>query len=174
MTLLQKARDLAPEDWRTSARLGTVQQEAGLRTESRSSYEQAVHLGGDDADLLNNLAYLKAEMGSNLDDALALARRALAKEPGNSQYADTVGFIYLKKGDSASALEIFRRLSQRYPNDGSFRYHFALALVESGRKEQGRRELSAAIAADPALANQSGVKELLGAGTGTTASGTKP
>ena len=47
--------------------------------------------------------------------------------------SDTVGFIYLKKKDFASALEIFRKLSQRYPNEGGFRYHFALALVESGR-----------------------------------------
>jgi tetratricopeptide (TPR) repeat protein len=162
LAMLQQARNLAPGDWRTAARLGTVQQEAGLRPESRSSYEQAVRLGGDDGDLLNNLAYLEADMGSNLDDALALARRALSKDPGNSQYADTVGFIYFKKRDFASSLEVFQKLSQRYPNDGPFRYHLALALVESGRREQGERELRAAIAADPALANQSEVRSLLG------------
>lgn len=162
MAMLQKARDLAPEDWRTAARLGTVQQEAGLRPESRSSYEQAVRLGGDDADLLNNLAYLEADVGSNLDDALALARRALGKEPANSQYADTVGFIYLKKRDFASALDVFQKLSQRYPHEGGFRYHFALALVAGGRREQGERELRAAIAADPTLASQPEVKDLLG------------
>ena len=162
MAMLQKARDLSPDDWRAAARLGTVQQEAGLRPESKSSYEQAVRLGGDDADLLNNLAYLKADMGTDLDNALALARKALGKDPGNSQYADTVGFIYLKKKDLASAMDVFQKLSQRYPNDGGFRYHLALTLVESGHKEQGERELRAAIAADPALANQSGVKDLLG------------
>jgi predicted Zn-dependent protease len=100
-------------------------------------------------------------MGSNLEDALALARKAVAKEPGNSQYADTVGFIYLKKRDFASALQIFDKLSRRYPNEGGFRYHLALALVESGRKQEGERELRAAIAADPALAGQSGVSDLL-------------
>ena len=161
VAVLQKARNLAPDDWRTAARLGTVQQEAGLRSESRRSYEQAVRLGGDDADLWNNLAYLQAEMGSNLEDALTLARKAVAKEPSNSQYADTVGFIYLKKRDFASALQIFNKLSQRYPNEGGFRYHLALALVESGRKQEGERELRAAIAADPALASQSGVSDLL-------------
>lgn len=162
MAMLQKARDLSPDDWRAAARLGTVQQEAGLRPESKSSYEQAVRLGGDDADLLNNLAYLKADMGTDLDGALALARRAIGKDPGNSQYADTVGFIYLKKRDFASAMDVFQKLSQRYPNDGGFRYHLALTLVESGHKEQGERELRAAIAADPALANQSEVRDLLG------------
>ena len=162
LAMLQKACNLAPQDWRTAARLATVQQEAGQRMESRSGYEQAVRLGGDDADLLNNLAYLEADLGSNLDDALAHARRALGKDPGNSQYADTVGFIYFKKKDFQSALDVFQKLSQRYPNDAGFRYHLALALVECGRREQGERELRAAIAADPALANQSGVNELLG------------
>jgi len=162
IAMLQKARDLAPEDWRAAARLGTVQQEAGLQPASKSNYEQAVRLGGDDADLLNNLAYLDADMGTNLDEALALARKALGKGPGNSQYADTVGFIYLKKKDFASALDVFQKLCQRYPADGGFRYHLGLALIESGHKEQGERELRAAVAADPALANQLEVKDLLG------------
>jgi len=163
MVMLQKAHDLSPTDWRAVARLATVQQEAGLQKEARGNYAQAVRLGGDEADLLNNFAYLEAEMGSNLDDALALAQKALSRSPSNPQCADTVGFIYLKKKETASAIRVFHSLSGRYPKDAVFRYHLALALLQNGDKAQAERECRLAVSADPALAHDAVVKRLLGA-----------
>lgn len=153
IAMLQRARELAPNDWKTFARLAAVQQEAGLQPEAKSNYLSALQLGADVPDLFNNLAYLEAEMGDNLDQALLLARRALAKSPTNSRYADTVAFIYLKKKDTASALEVFQALSKKYPQDAIFRYHLALALLKSGNKARGEQELKTAIDEDPSLAD---------------------
>src|SRR5260370_39117961 len=72
IAMLQKARDLAPEDWRTTARLAMVQQEAGLLSEAKASYRQALKLGADLADVLNNLPYVEAETSPELYDALTL------------------------------------------------------------------------------------------------------
>lgn len=151
LAMFQKAADLAPGDWRALGRLASAQQESGQRPQAQANYRHALELGGDDPDLFNNLAYLETEMGSNFDDALALAQKALSRSPGNPQYADTMGFIYLKKRDTASALHIFQTLSNRYPHDAGFRYHLALALLQSGNRAQGEQELRTAVAADPAL-----------------------
>src|SRR5262249_49918291 len=117
--------------------------------------------GADHPDLFNNLAYLEAEMGTDLDAALALAQRALSLAPANPNYADTVGFVYLKKRETVSARRVFQTLSERHPDNARFRYHLALALLQSGDRTQGLRQLSAAIASDPSLANDPKVNDLL-------------
>ena len=155
MTMLQRARDLAPEDWRTVGRLAAVQQEAGLITEAKTGYREALRLGSDAPDLFNNLAYLEAESGSDLDEALGLTKRALAQAPANPQFADTLGFVYLKQKKTSSAVDVFRTLSIKHPENATFRYHLALALYNSGDPVGCRRELRAALAADPSLAQSS-------------------
>jgi len=162
LAAFQKAADLAPTDWRACARLAAAQQFAGLSAQARVNYRRALVLGADDPDLFNNLAYLEADTGSDLDDALALTQKTLARAPGNSQYADTAGFVYLKRHENAAALQIFESLLKRYPNDAGFRYHLALTLFQSGKKAQGEQELRAAIAADPSLASNDRVRQLLG------------
>lgn len=162
LAMLQRALDLAPGDWRAATRLGAVQQASGLASQAKASYRHAIELGGDDPDLFNNLAYIEADAGSDLEEAMALSQKALAKSPSNSQYADTVGFIYFKKGDTATALQIFQALSRKYPNDAGFRYHLALALLKSGHRAQGEHELRTAVAADPSLADAARVRNLLG------------
>jgi cellulose synthase operon protein C len=160
--MFQRVHDLTPDDWRTIARLATVQQEAGIRDDARRNYTLAIQLGADNADVFNNLAYLNADMGLELDGALEFAKRALAKAPSDPNFADTAGFVYLKKKDTASALRVFRGLSKKYPQNGGFRYHLALALLQNGETTEGQRELREAVAADPSLR--------IGAGAGETSS----
>ncbi len=162
LAMFQRALDLAPGDWRAATRLGAVQQASGLASQAKASYGHAIELGGDDPDLFNNLAYLEADAGSDLEEAMALSQKALAKSPGNSQFADTAGFIYFKRGDTATALQIFQGLSRKYPNDAGFRYHLALALLKSGNRAQGEHELRTAVAADPSLADVARIRNLLG------------
>lgn len=162
LSLFQTAADLAPSDWRALGRLGAAQQASGLAANAAGTYRHAIELGADNPDLFNNLAYLEADSGTNLEDALALSQKALSRSPGNAQYADTVGYIYLKKHDNAAALQIFQAILKRFPNDAGFRYHLALALLQSGKREQGQQELRAAVAANPSLADQARVQHLLG------------
>jgi tetratricopeptide (TPR) repeat protein len=162
IAMLQRAAELAPGDWKAATRLGVVQQVSGLASQAKGNYGRAIELGGDDPDLFNNLAYLDADMGADLDEAMALSQKGLAKSPNNSQYTDTAGFIYFKKGDTGTALQIFQALSHKYPNDAGFRYHLALALLKSGNRAQGEHELRTAVAADPSLADATRVKNLLG------------
>jgi tetratricopeptide (TPR) repeat protein len=162
LAMLGRAAELAPRDWRAVTRLGAVEQASNLPSQAKRSYRRAMQLGGDDPDLFNNLAYLQAEAGSELDEAMALSQKSLARSPENSQYADTTGFIYFKKGDTAIALQIFQTLSNKYPNDAGFRYHLALALLKSGNRTQGEHELRTAIAADRSLADEARLKNLLG------------
>ena len=48
-------------------------------------------------DALNSLAYMLAERGQKLDEAIGLVQRALAIDPGNGAYLDTLGWAYYKQ-----------------------------------------------------------------------------
>lgn len=100
----------APRDFRSViyATLADVRVESGEWEEARSDYERALRLNRDNHNALNNYAYyitLHEEEEKRLSDALDMAKRALALEPENPSYLDTLAWIYFKTGNSAAAKE---------------------------------------------------------------------
>lgn len=71
--------------------------------ESERSYETALIYDPDNALVLNNLAYSYSERNKELPRALDMAKIAVAKEPNNGAYLDTVGWIYFKMGNYQEA-----------------------------------------------------------------------
>ena len=109
---------------------------------------------------MNNLAFLLAENGGNLDEALGLAQSAAQKVPGQSHFSDTIGYVYLKKGMRDNAVRTFSGLVQKYPTNPTFHYHLAMALLETGDKAAARNELGAALANHPAEDEAAKIREL--------------
>ena len=99
--------------------------------------------------LMNNVAYLMVDSGGNLDEALALVQKALQKAPGQPNLIDTLGWIYLKKNWSDSALQVFRGLAQKYPDNPTFRYHFGMALLQKGDKTTAKAEFRSGLLKKP-------------------------
>ena len=54
-----------------------------------------------------------------------------------------MGFVYLKKKQTAAALQVFKTLTQWFPKEAIFRYHLALALRQNGDVQAAGRELRA-------------------------------
>ncbi len=59
-------------------------------------YKEAIRLNPNLAIVLNNLAWLYAQKDVHLDDALALAQKAVTCET-DPDYMDTLAWIYYKK-----------------------------------------------------------------------------
>ena len=66
--------------------------------EAQKRYEQVIEINPRAAVAANNLAWLYAESGNNLDVALQLAQTAKQEMPRLVQPDDTIGWIYYKKG----------------------------------------------------------------------------
>ncbi|MEZ0265333.1 MAG: hypothetical protein ACAI43_11450 [Phycisphaerae bacterium] len=71
----------------------------------------------DDPERMNNLAWLCARAGQNLDEALALATRATAAKPENYAYLDTLAEVHFRRGDRAKAVATERRALALKPDD---------------------------------------------------------
>ncbi|HOQ50281.1 MAG TPA: tetratricopeptide repeat protein, partial [Candidatus Atribacteria bacterium] len=53
-----------------------------------------------------------------------------------------LGWVYYKKGDSEEAEEAFRKILNKNPKNFQARYFLAATLIEEGRKEEAKEELT--------------------------------
>jgi len=157
----QEAHSLAADDVAVAVSLADALTRAGRMNEARTIYQGVAKAHPENAPALNNVAFFLADTDGDLDEALRLAKNALAKIPGQPSFSDTVGYIYLKKGMLDSAIQSFSTLARRYPNSASFRYHLGLALFQKGDKAVAKKELQAALANHPSPQETLRIRELL-------------
>jgi tetratricopeptide (TPR) repeat protein len=157
----RKASSMAPNDSVPLLRVAMLLEGMGRPAEAKPVYEQILRLQPDNAIALNNLAYIKAEEGNDLDQALAYAQRAKQRAPADANISDTLGWIYIKKNLSDDAVRIFQELVGKDPNNASFRYHFAMALFQKGDRPAARKQCELALQSNPSRDQQVKIKELL-------------
>jgi tetratricopeptide (TPR) repeat protein len=146
---LRKASALAPKDATSFALLGGALTLAGRKSEAMESLRHSLQLKPDNAAVMNDLAFLIVESGGRLDEALALAEKAVRMAPQQPNLTDTLGWIYFKRNSIDIALQIFRGLARKYPGNPEFRYHFGLALLQKGDRATAKAELKAALSSKP-------------------------
>jgi tetratricopeptide (TPR) repeat protein len=156
-----KARELAPQSTEPLLSLAQLEERRGQTDAAQKDYEAVLKLDPANLVALNNLAYLTADSGGNLEEALRLITTASQRLPKQPNLADTLGYVYLKQKRVSSALQVFGDLAQHYPANATFRFHHALALIESGSKEQARKELEAALADKPSADLTSKIKQAM-------------
>lgn len=157
----KKARGLAPADAAPDLALGILYDHVKRFGEARQAYEAALAKQPDSPRALNNLAYLEAEQGVDLDQALAYAQHARAKLPDDVNVLDTLGLIYIKKNLTEDGLRMLREAVKRQPGNASFRLHLAVAWYQKGDRLMARRELEAARRNKPSDRELSTIQELL-------------
>ena len=158
----QKARDLVPQSIAPLLFVAQTADRLGRNDLARQSYQAALKIDPANLLALNNLAFLTADTGGNLDEAFKLITQASQKVPKQPNVTDTLGYVYLKQKKVVSALEVFAGLTQTYPTNPTFLFHHGLALLESGSKDQAKKELQAALAAKPSPDLATKIKEALG------------
>lgn len=159
---LEKARLARPDDPAIWMNLGKILDGMGRKQKARECYEQTLKIEPDNVIALNDLAFLMAESGGDLDKALTYAQRARQIMPNVDEVADTIGWIYLKKRLSKSAIEILEPLTARQPGRAVYRYHLAAAFLAVGDKPRARQELQIALKSNPSTEEAAKIRELIG------------
>jgi tetratricopeptide (TPR) repeat protein len=117
--------------------------------EARARYERVMEIDPQAAVAANNLAWLYAEGGGNLDLALQLAQTAKAKLPTNAEVNDTLGWIYYKKNLPELAIPLLRESVAAAPENPVYHYHLGLAYSKKGDDASARHSLDRALKAQP-------------------------
>nr|HPQ56952.1 tetratricopeptide repeat protein [Bacteroidales bacterium] len=93
----------------TLALLGDLYYEAGNREQSFSMYDKVLKLDPFNLPVLNNYAYYLSLRNEKLERALSMSKITIEKEPNNSTYLDTYGWILHLLGRTQQAKDVFRQ-----------------------------------------------------------------
>jgi tetratricopeptide (TPR) repeat protein len=151
----------APNEVRPLLQLALLMDGTGRQEQSTPIYEQVLKIQPDNPVALNNLAYLKAEKGIDLDQAQTMAQRARQRAPNSAEIADTLGWIYIKRNLSEEAVRVFQDLVAKDPKNPKFHYHYGMALYEKGDKPSTKRELLMALDDKPSKDDEAKIRDLL-------------
>jgi len=149
VTAFQKAQALAPNDPAALSLLGETLAASGQKSQALDTYRHALQIKPDSPALMNATAYLMAETGGSLDEALKLAQKALAADAQQASFSDTLGWIYFKKNQNDYAVQVFSALTHKHPENATYHYHFGMALLKKGDKKTAESELKAALSQKP-------------------------
>jgi tetratricopeptide (TPR) repeat protein len=146
----KKAVEARPEVAGLYLVLGSLYEGKGDMEHAIEQYDKAVKLDPNLAAAKNNLAYLLAEKGQDLNRALDLAQEAKAGLPDNASAADTLGWVLYKKGAPAAAVGYLREAEggskAEDPSLNVIRLHLAMAYEANGEPDKARETLERAVA----------------------------
>ncbi len=140
---------------------GMILEAQGKTSAARERFERVLQLDSSAPVAANNLAWIYAQSDSKLDTALELAqtaRRALENVP---ETADTLGFIYYRKGLFHEAVRELSSAVSAEDTNPAFHYHLGLALAKSGDKSAAAQHLSRALTLKPDFEGSSEAKAVL-------------
>jgi tetratricopeptide (TPR) repeat protein len=116
MPYLEKALEISPSDLNVISNLGLVYDDLKMNDACDRLYEQAFKYHPENILLLNNYAYHLAERGEKLKEALEMSKKTIEKEPNNSSYLDTYGWILYKLKDYKNAAIYIEKAVRQGPN----------------------------------------------------------
>lgn len=125
--------------------VGIILQTQNREAEARERYERVLGIDSQASVAANNLAWLYAEAGQNLDVALNLAQTAKARLPNSPEVNDTLGWIYYKKNVVTLAIPPLKESADKDPSNPIYHYHLGLAYLKYGDIEKARRSLETAL-----------------------------
>lgn len=146
---LEGARHYLPADPGLLMDLAVLYDRSKDQPRAIAAYRDLLKVAPDNGAALNNLAYLLAETGTDLEEALRDALRARELHPEADEVADTLGWVYVKREAYPEAVVIFSRLVQKSPEKINYRSRLLLVLELMGDKSAAVAELKAALATKP-------------------------
>jgi tetratricopeptide (TPR) repeat protein len=157
----QMAKSLAPRDAAANLALADALRLAGRDQEAIASYRSALALSPENPKAMNSLAFLLVNADGKVEEAETLVQRALQKAPQESDYRDTLGLVYLKRNLKDSAVTVFQNLVNKHPDNPLYRYHYGLALFQTGQNARAKAELQTALPKKPPENVRKGIETAL-------------
>jgi tetratricopeptide (TPR) repeat protein len=128
----------------------TVYHELGLALKAQgskvaiASFQEALRLQPDSADILSNLGLTFQDRG-HLAEAEASLRRALDLRPGDVVIMNNLGAVLEAAGRREEATDCFREAVRLNPDYGDAHYNLSVALCAAGKWTEGQEHYQRAL-----------------------------
>ncbi|MDA1000538.1 MAG: tetratricopeptide repeat protein [bacterium] len=117
LPFFQRAVKLKSSDVEYRFRLATIHYELKQWDETEKEIRDLLRLQPKHTNALNLLGYMFSELNKNISEAEKLLDRALAIEPTNSAFLDSIGWIYYRQGRYQEALKKVQHALVKNPKD---------------------------------------------------------
>lgn len=125
---LTRANQLLPGQAVVVGTLALVLDGSGRKADAARAYRSAIELDPENAIAMNNLAFLLAEQGDDLDQAWRLIQRAIDLTDDDADVLDTAGWVQWKRKQIDSAVGLFSVALSKDAGNGEYRKHLLMAL----------------------------------------------
>ena len=145
VTVLEGWLRRQPDALQARAALAEGYLRLGQLAQARAGYETLLARDPQNATAANNLAQVLMRL--NDAGALPMAERAARLAPADANALDTLGWLQARSGALDVSLKTLREARLRAPESRDVRYHLAWVLHRTGRRDEARAELAAALGA---------------------------
>lgn len=125
MAIYTRATEIAPRDAQAWLKLGVISINQKRFPDAVQAFQTAIAVDSTSAEAHNNLARVYAGLGEELQEAVALAKQAVALSP-TAKHQDTLAYAYYRNGQYAAALSAIRRAVEMEPDSGAYRKLFSV------------------------------------------------
>ncbi len=109
----RKALETAPGLPKPYLYLGALHHRLKEYEEAEKVFREGYERSPQDPNILNGLGYLYADWGRKLEEAVRLIERALAQDPENAAYLDSLGWAYYRMNRVEEALKLLEEAAGR-------------------------------------------------------------
>jgi tetratricopeptide (TPR) repeat protein len=113
--------------------LGGVYEREKKYDQAEEQFKRVIAINPHNAQVLNDYGYMLADRGVRLPEATGLLNRALAEDPNNAAYLDSLGWAYFKQDMLAEAEDSLRLAVQHDHNDATILDHLGDVYFKRGK-----------------------------------------
>jgi tetratricopeptide (TPR) repeat protein len=146
--VLEDAQTKFPEDNSIVFELGAVFDKQKRFADAEAAFERLLKRDPENAPALNYLGYMLAERGERLDESVTLLKKALAIEPENGSYLDSLGWAYFKADKLDLAEDNLRRAAGQLTTNSVIQDHYGELLFKLGRYDDAITAWNRALSGD--------------------------
>ena len=138
-----------PSSWGVFYSRGIAYDETHDWPKAQADFEQALRLSPDQPSVLNYLGYTWAERNQNLVQARAMIEKAIRHRPDDGAITDSLGWVMLRQGAVADAVNMLQRAVELSPEDATINGHLGDAYWAAGRKLEAEYQWRRALTLNP-------------------------
>jgi Flp pilus assembly protein TadD len=141
----RKALELSPDDPQALIQLSSILDRAGKHEASEKTLRELLKREPDNATALNNLGYFMVERGASYAEALKLIEQAVAIDPTEGSFLDSLGWTHFKLGNIEKARQYLEKATIYSNRNSTIHEHLGDVLREAGRLAEARKQWEKAL-----------------------------
>jgi len=146
--VLQDAQAKFPGDTTIGFELGAVLDKQKKFADAEAAFRQILRKEPDNAPVLNYIGYMLADRGERLSESVDLLKKALAIEPDNGSYLDSLGWAYYKADKLDLAQANLERAADQLKANSVIQDHYGDVLFKLSRFDEAIAAWTRALSGD--------------------------